>query len=55
MKKSQALYKAQLSVLNDPNISFEETQEVLAVLMEEEKTAKFGEKLKEEIENGKSV
>lgn len=51
MKKSQALYKAQLAVLNDPNITFEETLEVLAVLMEEEKMAKFSEK-REENTNG---
>ena len=43
MKKSEAFYKAQLAVLNDPNITFEETLEVLAVLMDEEKMAKFGE------------
>ena len=48
MKTSEALYKAQLAVLNDPNITFEETLEVLAVLMEEEKLAKFTEKQKEE-------
>ena len=47
MKKSQALYKAQLSVLNDQSITFEETLEILAVLMEEEKLAKFSERQKE--------
>lgn len=48
MKKSQVFYKAQLSVLNDRNITFAETLEILAVLMEEEKLAKFSEKQKEE-------
>lgn len=47
MKKSQAFYKAQLAVLNDPNMNFEETLEILAVLMEEEKMAKFSERKKE--------
>lgn len=47
MKKSQAFYKAQLAVLNDQDITFEETLEILAVLMEEEKLAKFSEKRKE--------
>ena len=55
MKKSQVFYKAQISVLNDPNITYEETLEILAVLMEEEKIAKCIEKQKEEKENGKSV
>jgi type II secretory pathway component PulF len=55
MKKSEALYKAQLSVLNDQTISFEETLELLAVLMHEEKSAKFSEKLMEERENGNSL
>lgn len=48
MKTSEALYKAQLSVLNDQSITFEQTLEILAILMEEEKSAKFCEKLKEE-------
>ena len=55
MKKSEALYKAQLSVLNDQTISFEETLELLAVLMDEEKSAKCYEKLKEARKDGKSV
>lgn len=48
MKKSQAFYKAQLAVLNDPNITYDETLEILAVLMEEEKLAKFSERQKEQ-------
>ena len=55
MKKSEALRKAQISVLRDMKITFEETLELIAVLMEEEKSAMFSEKLKEERENGKSV
>ena len=47
MKKSQVFYKAQLAVLNDPNITYDETLEILAVLMEEEKLAKFSERQKE--------
>ena len=39
MKKSEVFHKAQLAVLNDPNIGFEETLEVLAVLMKEEELA----------------
>lgn len=48
MKKSRAFYKAQLAVLNDPNMNFEETLEILAVLMKEEEMAKFAEKQKEQ-------
>ena len=47
MKKSQALYKAQLAVLHEPELDFEEKLEILAVLMEEEKLAKFSERQKE--------
>jgi hypothetical protein len=47
MKKSQAFYKAQLAVLHEPELDFEEKLEILAVLMEEEKLAKFSERQKE--------
>ena len=47
MKTSEALYKAQLAVLNDPSITFEQTLKILAVLMKEEESAKFSEKLRE--------
>jgi hypothetical protein len=50
MKQSEAFHKAQLSVLNDPNITFEETLEILRVLMHEEDLALFSEK-KEEKKN----
>lgn len=55
MKKSEALYKAQLSVLNDPNITFEETLEVLAILMEEEKWAKHIETTQMKVKNDETV
>ena len=47
MKKSEAFHKAQLSVLSDSDLTFEETLEILAILMKEENLAKFSEKQKE--------
>jgi hypothetical protein len=55
MKQSEAFHKAQLSVLNDQNITFEETLEILKVLMHEEGIALFTEKKEEERKNGESV
>lgn len=55
MKKSEAFHKAQLSVLNDPNITFEETLEVLAILMEEEKWAKHTETTQMKVKNDETV
>ena len=54
MKKSQAFYKAQIAVLHEEELTYEEKLEIVAVLMEEEKLAKFTEKQKEN-EDGKSV
>ena len=54
MKKSKAFYMAQLAVLRDKELSFEEALEIIHVLVHEEKMAKFSEK-REEKENGKSV
>lgn len=51
MEKSKAFHMAQLAVLNDPSITFEDTLAVLAVLMKEEDSAKYIEKLKEGKEN----
>lgn len=43
MKKSEIFKKAQLAVLRDENITFEESLEILNVLMGEERVAKFSE------------
>ena len=53
MKKSEALHMAQLAILSDKDISFEETLEVLAVLMEEEKWAKHTES--QQVKNDETV
>jgi hypothetical protein len=48
MKKSEALHKAQIAVMRDSEIPFDETLKILKVLMDAEGTAKYSEKLKEE-------
>lgn len=48
MKKSKALYLAQIAVLRDSELTFDETLEILKFLMDAEGTAKYSEKLKEE-------
>lgn len=55
MKKSEAFHMAQLAILNDPNITYEETLEVLAVLMEEEKWAKHTETTQMKVKNDETV
>lgn len=55
MKKSEVYHKAQLSVMRDHNITYEEALEVLYILMKEEEWAKTIESRKEAQENGKSV
>lgn len=47
MKKSEVFHKAQFAVLSYPELSFQETLEVLAVLMKEEELAKFSERREE--------
>lgn len=54
MEKSKAFHMAQLAVLNDPSITFEDTLAVLAILMHEEDLAKFTERKKEK-SDGESV
>lgn len=50
MKKSRAFYLAQIAVLRDGELTYDEILEILAVLMDAEDSAKFSEKLKEERE-----
>jgi hypothetical protein len=50
MKKSKALYLAQIAVLRDEELTFDESLEILKFLMDAEDSAKYSEKLKEERE-----
>ena len=47
MKKSKAFYEAQISVLRNEELTFEEKLEIVAFLMDAESTAKYSERLKE--------
>ena len=47
MKRSKAFYEAQISVLRNEELTFEEKLEIVAVLMDSEGTAKYSERLKE--------
>lgn len=55
MKKSEAFHMAQLAVLHDPRITFEDTLEVLTVLMDEEKWAKHTETTQMKVKNDETV
>lgn len=48
MKKSKMFYQAQLSVLRDKELSFEESLEIVKALMEVEDLEKYREKRAEE-------
>lgn len=55
MKKSEALKMAMVAVLGDGDIDFDETIEIMEVLIEERRSALWSEEREEAKQNGESV